>query len=83
MKYKTLLGKKMKEYCKKIASEALPKEKLLSICIFFRMSNLFMSYLHILEVDARREKNAFKAWFESSEKNLCKSLLIANLFKLG
>lgn len=61
---------------------AASKEKLYPFA-FFRMSNLFMSYLHIPKVGASKKKiTAFKA-LGKEEKNLCKSLLIANLFKLG
>lgn len=51
----------MKEYCKKIVLGALRMRNFIHLHFFSCMSNLFMSYLHISEVDAMQgeEKSAF------------------------
>lgn len=62
-----LRSKKVEKYCKKIASEPLPTEKLYPFA-FFRMSNLFMSYLHIARVTASKKKKMHSKLSEERKK---------------
>lgn len=69
---------------RKLFPRGASNEKL-SAFAFLCMSNLFMSYLHIPEVDDAivAGRLHLKAPTIDGRENLCKSLLIANLFKLG